>query len=229
MQLAAPVRLYRLRSMRPISRIEVRNVTRTFGGHVALRGVTLDFEPGAITFVQGPNGAGKSTLLAIVGTLLRPSAGVVRYAPVGTDRRRVRYQLGWVAHESRCYGELSGRENVELAAQLYGVEPEAAWRRICARVEAEPFASQPVRTLSRGQRQRIAVARALVHEPSVLLLDEPLTGLDRASVEKLETILREERDRGTIVVVVSHVAGLAERLEGRRVHLQSGRIERIEE
>lgn len=215
--------------MGPISRIEVRNVTRTFGGQVALRGVTLDLEPGAITFVQGPNGAGKSTLLAIVGTLLRPSAGLVRYAPLGTDRRTVRRQLGWVAHESRCYGELSGQENVELAARLYGVEPRSAWQRICARVEAEQFAAQPVRTLSRGQRQRIAVARALVHEPSVLLLDEPLTGLDRSSVARLEAILREERDRGTIVVVVSHVAGLAERLEGRRIHLQAGRIERIED
>jgi heme exporter protein A len=118
---------------------------------------------------------------------------------------------------------------VELAASYYGFDPREAWREACERVQAERFGEQPVATLSRGQRQRVALARALAHQPSVLLLDEPLTGLDQASVERMEKILIEERDRGTIVIVISHTAGMAERLEGRRIYMQQGRISRIEE
>jgi heme exporter protein A len=212
-----------------ISRIELQGVTRLFGANVALRAVDVDFTPGPITFVQGPNGAGKSTLMSIIGTVLKPSKGKVVYNPHGASRQLARRHIGWVAHDSHCYAELSGRENVELAARLYGLEPNAAWRQVCERVQAERFGDQAVVTLSRGQRQRIALARALVHTPSVLLLDEPLTGLDHQSVERMETILLEERERGTIVIVISHTAGMAERMEGRRVYMQQGRISRIEE
>jgi heme exporter protein A len=212
-----------------ISRIELQGVTRLFGANVALRAVDVDFTPGPITFVQGPNGAGKSTLMSIIGTVLKPSKGRVVYNPHGASRQLARRHIGWVAHDSHCYAELSGRENVELAARLYGLEPSSAWRQVCERVQAERFGDQAVVTLSRGQRQRIALARALVHTPSVLLLDEPLTGLDHQSVERMETILLEERERGTIVIVISHTAGMAERMEGRRVYMQQGRISRIEE
>ncbi len=215
--------------MAGISRIELQGVTRLFGANVALRAVDVDFTPGPITFVQGPNGAGKSTLMSIIGTVLKPSKGKVLYSPHGASRQLARRYIGWVAHDSHCYAELSGRENVELAARLYGLEPNAAWRQVCERVQAERFGDQAVVTLSRGQRQRIALARALVHTPSVLLLDEPLTGLDHQSVERMETILLEERERGTIVIVISHTAGMAERMEGRRVYMQQGRIARIEE
>jgi heme exporter protein A len=217
------------RTVTRITRIEVQGVTRLFGASVALRSVSVDFVPGPITFVQGPNGAGKSTLISIVGTALKPSRGTVVYAPYGTSRQEARRHIGWVGHDSHCYGELSGRENVELAARIHGLEPAAAWSAVCARVQADRFADQAVSTLSRGQRQRIALARALVHTPSVLLLDEPLTGLDVASVQRMETILLEERDRGTIVIVINHTAGMAERLEGRKILMQQGRVERIEE
>lgn len=215
--------------MSGITAIGLRGVTRLFGANVALRSVDVEFRPGPITFVQGPNGAGKSTLMSIVGTVLTPTRGTVTYAPHGASRDQARRHIGWVAHESHCYSELTGRENVELAARFHGVDPTEAWRRTGARVRAERFAGQPVGTLSRGQKQRIALARALVHSPSVLLLDEPLSGLDQASIARMETILREERDRDTIVIVVSHVAGLAQRLEGRRIHMQRGQIERVEE
>jgi heme exporter protein A len=212
-----------------ISHIELRSVTRLFGAQVALRAIDVTFSPGPLTFVQGHNGAGKSTLMAIVGTILKPTKGRVIYAPHGGSRQVARRHIGWVAHDSHCYAELSGRENVELAATYYGFEPRAAWQEACERVQADRFGDQPVATLSRGQRQRIALARALAHQPSVLLLDEPLTGLDQASVERMERILIEERDRGTIVIVISHTAGMAERLEGRRIYMQQGRISRIEE
>jgi ABC-type multidrug transport system ATPase subunit len=207
-----------------IERIEVRGVTRLFGATAALRGVSCTFEAGTIAFLEGPNGAGKSTLLAVVGTVLRPTIGSVSYPPLGTDHERVRSHLGWVAHASHCYRELTARQNIELAARLYGVEPRAAWERVGARVGAERLADRNVGTLSRGQQQRVALARALVHSPSVLLLDEPWSGLDAASSEQLERVMREERAAGTLIIVVSHGSEHAARLADVRVRLENGRI-----
>lgn len=210
--------------MSHIERIEVRAVTRLFGATLALRGVTVDFSAGELVFLEGPNGAGKSTLLAVVGTVLAPSSGSVSYEPVGSDREAARAHIGWVAHESHCYRELTGRQNVELAARLRGVEPKAAWETACARVGAASFGERRVSTLSRGQRQRIALARALVHEPAILLLDEPFSGLDPASSERLEQVLLDERKRGAIVLVVNHSPGLAQKLDARTVRIEGGRI-----
>jgi heme exporter protein A len=212
--------------VQPIERIVVDSVTRTFGAVAALRAVSLELRAGEIVMLQGANGAGKSTLLAVLATVLRPTLGRVVYEPLGEDHELVRRELGWVAHESLCYRELSGRENVELAARIYGVDPRAGWERTSERVQARGFGDRPVGKLSRGQRQRIALARALVHEPSVLLLDEPWTGLDRASSALLEQALVAERDRGTLVVVSSHATEQAERLGARRVELAAGRIVR---
>ena len=207
-----------------IERIHVDRVTRTFGATAALRGVSVVFEAGTLSLLEGPNGAGKSTLLAVIGTVLRPSSGRVDYAPVGEEPELVREHLGWVAHESHCYGELSVRKNVELAARLHGFDGERAWERVAPRVDVEHLADRSVTTLSRGQRQRVALARALVHAPSVLLLDEPWTGLDAASAERLETVLQEERARGALIIAVSHEVGVAERLGALRVRIEHGRI-----
>ena len=208
-----------------VSRIEVRGVTRRFGATLALRQVSASFEAGTLTFLEGPNGAGKSTLLAILGTVLRPSSGSIWYEPLGDDQAEARRHIGWVAHESHCYRELSGRRNVELVAQIHGVKRAADQvERVIARVGAEPFSERPVGTLSRGQRQRIALARALVHDPGVLLLDEPWTGLDLASVERLEAVIREEVGRGSLVVAVTHGAGTAERMGARRLRIEGGRV-----
>ncbi len=207
-----------------IERIRVRAVTRLFGATPALRGVNASFLPGTITLLEGPNGAGKSTLLSIIGTVLAPSSGVVVYDPVGTERELVRAYIGWVAHESHCYRELTGRQNVELAARLHGIDPTQAWQRVVERVGAQTFGERRFSTLSRGQRQRISLARALVHTPSVLLLDEPWTGLDTASAARLEEVLVTERERGTLIIVVSHATGLAERLGAQRLRLEGGRV-----
>lgn len=214
----------RYRAVVRIERIEVRSVTRLFGATPALRGVTTEFDSGELVFLEGPNGAGKSTLLAILGTVLSPTSGTVDYLPVGGDRQLAREHIGWVAHESHCYRELTGRQNVELAAELRGIPPSEAWARVAARVRAESFADRSVSTLSRGQRQRIALARALVHQPSILLLDEPWTGLDDATSKELERIILEERDRGAIIIVVNHTPGLGERLGARTVRIDRGRI-----
>jgi ABC-type multidrug transport system ATPase subunit len=208
-----------------IERIVVDSVTRTFGAVAALRAVSVVLSAGEIVTLEGENGAGKSTLLAVLATVLRPSFGRVMYEPLGEELELVRPELGWVSHESLCYRELSGRENVELAARAYGVELAGAWERARDRVEARAFGDRPLRTLSRGQRQRIALARALVHSPSVLLLDEPWAGLDARSSELLERTLVAERDRGTLVIVSSHAADQAERLRARRIRLAGGRIQ----
>ena len=208
-----------------VSRIEVRGVTRRFGATLALRQVSTTFEAGSLTFLEGPNGAGKSTLLAILGTVLRPSAGTIWYEPLGDDQTQARRHIGWVAHESHCYRELSGRRNIELVAQIHGLtSADQQVERVIGRVGAEAFAERPVGTLSRGQRQRIALARALVHDPGVLLLDEPWTGLDVASVDRLEAVIREEVARGSLVVAVTHGAGTAERLGARRLRIEGGRV-----
>ncbi len=206
--------------------VRVRGVSRLFGATPALRGVTLDFAASSITLLSGPNGAGKSTLLSIVGTQLTPTRGEVVYEGEGgaLSTAEVRAQLGWVSHASHCYRELTGQQNIELAARLYGIEPSAAWQRASERFALGRFAQRSMGTLSRGQRQRVALARALVHDPSLLLLDEPWTGLDAVSSERLEVVVREEQERGALVVIVSHQAGLAERLGARTVRLESGRV-----
>ena len=214
--------------MARIERIEVRSVTRLFGATAALRGVSVTFRGGEICMLEGPNGAGKSTLLAVVATVLRPTSGRVRYVPLGEGRAEARAQIGWLPHETHCYRELSGRQNVELAARMYGVDPGEAWRRVSGRVGLDAFGERSVGTLSRGQRQRVALARALVHAPSVLLLDEPTSGLDERSAEQLERVVLDERERGSVVVVVSHSRGLAERVSDARVRLEAGRIRKSE-
>jgi len=210
-----------------ISRVEARELTKLFGPTPALRGASLTLKRGPITLLSGRNGAGKSTLLSILGTVLRPSRGTVRYlGSSGKDlsRQKVRAELGWVSHASHCYAELSGRQNIELFAQLQGVDP-GNYQRVAERVGLGQFAERPVSTLSRGQTQRVALARALVHEPSLLLLDEPWTGLDQASARLLDSIVLDEQTRGTIVVVVSHEAHIKERLDAREVNIVQGRCE----
>ncbi len=215
------------RASRPdaIARVEASNLTKLFGPTPALRGAQLTVSSGELTLLSGKNGAGKSTLLSIIGTLLRPSRGSVSYfshAGENLSRPRVRAELGWVSHASHCYGELSGRQNIELQAQLQGIDP-ARYAQVAERVGLGSFAERPVSTLSRGQTQRVALARALVHQPSLLLLDEPWTGLDLASAQMLDRVVLEERERGTIVVVVSHEAHIKDRLGAREVRLVGGR------
>jgi heme ABC exporter ATP-binding subunit CcmA len=207
-----------------VREIEVQNVTRVFGATAALRGVSCSFLPGSITFIQGANGAGKSTLLGIIGTALRPTSGRVLYHPFGMSQTAARRQLGWVGHESHCYRELTGRENVAFGAALHGIRDSVQVRATCERVGAAGFLDQPVSTLSRGQRQRVALARALVHSPDILLLDEPQTGLDAATMERFDSVLHEEKARGAIIIVVSHQGAWAEQWEGVKLTLERGKV-----
>ncbi|MGC4090743.1 MAG: ABC transporter ATP-binding protein [Polyangiaceae bacterium] len=210
--------------MGAIRHIEVRRVTRLFGATAALRAVDVIFEAGTISLLEGPNGAGKSTLLSVIGTVLRPSSGEVDYAPFGSDPERIRPHLGWLAHESHCYRELSVQENLRFAARAHGLPVEQALADVAERVEIRHLAERRVGQLSRGQRQRVALARALIHRPGVLLLDEPWTGLDAASSAHLERVILEESASGSVVIVVSHDEAVGERLRARRVRLEGGRV-----
>ena len=208
--------------------VELKNVTKTFGPVRALVGVSARFVEGRVSIVIGPNGSGKSTLLAIVGTLARPTSGTIEHGSLGPGRQRVRTTLGWLGHDSLCYADLTGRENIELAAQLHRIDPDTAFVDASARFDLGAFAGRPVRTYSRGQRQRIALARALVHSPRLVLLDEPTTGLDHASTDRLGAVVREEASRGAIVLVVTHDAAFAKASGDEIFPLERGRLVKTE-
>ena len=198
---------------------------KRYGVTTALRGVDVELRPGRLTRIEGANGSGKSTLLGLLGWSSAPSSGEVGYVREGVtlDAAESRAALGWVSHETLAYGDLSGRANVELAASLRGLDPHAAWRSVADRFELGAFADRPLRTNSRGQRQRVALARALVHGPSVILLDEPTTGLDAPGVARLVEVIREEVARGAVVAVVTHEPAVFDGLGGDRIVLERGR------
>lgn len=206
------------------TRVELRAVTKTYGPVRALAGVSVTFEAGRVSMVLGPNGSGKSTLLSIVGTLARPTSGKVSHGALGKSREQIRTVLGWVGHDSLCYADLTGRENIELAARLHGLPAHAAFEAARTRFDLASFAERPFRTYSRGQRQRVALARALVHGPRLLLLDEPTTGLDAKSVESLCEVVRAEAAGGAIVVVITHDEAFAKAAGDVHVVLDRGRI-----
>jgi heme ABC exporter ATP-binding subunit CcmA len=203
--------------------VELKDVTKTYGPIRALVGVSCQFREASVAVVRGPNGSGKSTLLSIVGTLSRPTSGVVDHGELGRRRADVRRTLGWLGHESLCYPDLTGRENIELAARFHGLDPRRAYARALGRFDLAGFAERAVRTYSRGQRQRVALARALVHEPRLLLLDEPTTGLDDAAAARLTDVVREEAARGAAVVVVTHDMAFGEAVASEVVALDRGR------
>ena len=205
-----------------------RGVTKRYGSTVALRGIDLELRGGELTLIEGHNGSGKSTLLAILGKMVRPTSGTVTFEPQSVGEM-LRARIGWVSHESLVYADWSGRKNVEFAAAMHGLGRSEAWQHVAERFELGPFAEKPVRHCSRGQRQRIALARALVHAPDVILLDEPTSGLDVKGTKQLKSVLEEELDRGAAVAMVVHGEGLFEGDGVRRVELRRGKVVASEE
>jgi heme exporter protein A len=209
--------------------VEVSGLSKRFGQHRALAGVDLTLAAGEVCALLGPNGAGKSTLLAVLSTLMRPTAGAVRYLGGGGARAvddRLRTEIGMLAHASLCYGELSAIENLRFFAGLYGVaDGEARARALLDEVGLEPRArDQPARTYSRGMLQRLALARALLGRPSLLLLDEPFTGLDRDGAQALGHRLGRAKADGAIVLVVTHDLEAIAGVTDHAVVLRAGKI-----
>jgi heme exporter protein A len=188
--------------------IELEDVGRAYGERTALAGVTLTLEPGRTLAVFGANGAGKTTLLRILATLLRPHRGAVRVLgrELPRDGYAVRGRVGFLGHDPLLYRDLTARENLRFHARLHGV----AFARIDTLLEAvglERRGDEPVHTFSRGMIQRLAVCRAVLHEPELLLLDEPLAGLDPGAAAAVAPLLS-----GGTRVLISHDVehGLAE-------------------
>jgi heme exporter protein A len=183
--------------------IELRGLVRHFGERTALRQVSVSVAAGATLAVLGQNGAGKSTLLRILATLLRPHAGEVRVLGERLPRGgyAVRGQIGLLAHEPLLYRDLNGRENLRYHARLHGVPSERV-EVVLRAVAMADRADEPVRTLSRGMVQRLAVARAVLHRPALLLLDEPRANLDPAASELVEPLIG--RAAGPTRVLTSH-------------------------
>jgi heme exporter protein A len=174
----------------------------------------------------GPNGAGKSTLLRLLAGLARPSAGTLRVGPPERDRRRRRAGIGYLGHASLLYPALTARENLAFAGRLYGVAaPEARAAELLVRHGLESFADRRAGEFSRGMAQRVAIARALVHEPPLVLLDEPFTGLDPEAADALAHRLAELRRAERTLVLVTHELARAAAFADRVVVLRRGRLE----
>ncbi|HJL18953.1 MAG TPA: heme ABC exporter ATP-binding protein CcmA [Sandaracinaceae bacterium LLY-WYZ-13_1] len=206
-------------------RVEVKGLVKVYGATRALVGVDAAFDAGTVTVIEGPNGSGKTTLLDILGQLVRPTRGTVRYGDHEGKSRALRAQIGILAHAAMIYPDLSARENLHLFARLHRLDdPDARIGALVDRFEIGRWGERPARTYSRGQLQRLALARALMHAPRLLLLDEPSTGLDVRAVERLERAVEAERERGAIVVLITHDSALADRLAERRVRLRRGKV-----
>jgi heme exporter protein A len=196
--------------------VAIHKVAKRYGSERALAGVTLELRAGSMTALLGHNGAGKTTLLGLLSTLVRPSTGSISYKTSGKEvsGEDVRRQIGMLAHASLCYGELTAVENLELFAGLYDIT-DADIPALLDKVGLDERArKRTANTYSRGMIQRLALARALLTRPSLLLLDEPFTGLDREGALALGEQLGAIKAQGTIVVVVTHdleaIAGRAD-------------------
>ncbi|MGZ5311358.1 MAG: ABC transporter ATP-binding protein [Solirubrobacterales bacterium] len=185
--------------------IRLHGLARDYGERRALAGVDLELDAGATLAVLGPNGSGKSTLLRVLAGLLRPSAGEARVlgCALPGEAWRLRGRVGFLAHEPLLYRDLSPRENLRLAARLHGLEPAGSEERIgalLAAVEMEGRADDRVAELSAGMAQRVAACRAVLHEPELLLLDEPDSHLDPRARELVASLLRPDGDRTRVIV-----------------------------
>ena len=210
-----------------VASIVVKNVARAFGEVKAVRDVSFVAEPGTVTALIGPNGSGKTTLLLMLASLLRPDSGTIRIAgfdPVA-DTAAVRSRLGWMPDLLGSWSALTVRATLETTARLYRMDAAMAVARaeeLISLAGLEHLAAQPTRVLSRGQKQRLSLARALVHEPTVLLLDEPASGLDPQARVELRQLVRRVASEGTAVLISSHVLAELDEMADGAVYLRQG-------
>jgi ABC-type multidrug transport system ATPase subunit len=207
-------------------RVELADISRNFGRRRAVSHVTLSVARGEILGLLGPNGAGKSTLLGMIATLVSPTSGRIAYG--GAHGRNVgaaiRGRIGVLAHELHLYPELTARQNLTFFAELHGLRSASL---VTPALEAAGLADRgddPVSAFSRGMRQRLALERALLHGPRLVLLDEPFTGLDDRAVRIVADRLRRLADGGAIVLLATHDLDLAEGLITRMAIMRGGRL-----
>ncbi|HYU25485.1 MAG TPA: ABC transporter ATP-binding protein [Thermoanaerobaculia bacterium] len=206
--------------------VQLIDVSRHFGRRRALSRVSLTAHRGDILGLLGPNGAGKSTLIGVLATLAAPSSGELRYGDQSARQlgAALRVRIGLLAHELHLYPELSARQNLSFFAELYGLEPRAAVDAALERAGLHDRADDPINGFSRGMRQRLALERALLHNPRLVLLDEPFTGLDDRAVGLVSDRLRRLAADGAIVVLATHDLDLADGLVTRVALVRDGRL-----
>ena len=207
---------------------EVRlvDVSRHFGRRRAVSQISLTARSGDIVGLLGPNGAGKSTLIGMLATLVAPTSGSVTYGgqPARALGGQLRRAIGLLAHELHLYTELSARQNLAFFAQLYGLDARVTVDRALTAAGLADRADEVVSGFSRGMRQRLALERALLHEPRLVLMDEPFTGLDDAAAQLITDRLRRLASAGAIVVMATHDLDLADGLVNRVAIVRGGRL-----
>ncbi|MEP6752050.1 MAG: ATP-binding cassette domain-containing protein [Candidatus Dormiibacterota bacterium] len=209
--------------------VAVERLEKTLGANRVLRGISFQAQPGEIFGLLGPNGAGKTTTLRIICTLLSPDAGQVRVLGFGTKTApaEVRRRIGVVTADIGVYPRLSARENIEYFARLCGLEGAELVRRldgVIERLDMGSFAKQRAESLSSGQKQKVAIARAIVHDPEVLMFDEPTSNLDVLASKEVRDFMVESKGRGKCVIFSTHVMHDAERLCDRMTILHQGLV-----
>ena len=208
-------------SLQPV--IVLQNLVKFFGRFAALRDITDSFAPGRLYVVVGDNGAGKSTLLRIVAGLMQPSQGSVTLLGAKTARE-VAHRIGYMGHAPLLYDELSGMENLRYFGGLYGLQDETTCRNAMQMVGLDPELSRRIGQYSQGMRQRLSLARAVLHDPELMLLDEPFSNVDVHSAREMAAVLGRVRDRGKTIFVVTHQAPLMEGVANEFVRMAAGQI-----
>jgi len=198
------------------------NVVKLFGRFAALRGVTAQFEPAKLYVIVGDNGAGKTTLLRAIAGLAPPTRGRIRV--LGMDPgKEARAEIGYMAHPSMLYDEMSGIENLAYFSTLYG-RPLERCREVIRAVKLDPELERPVGQYSQGMRQRMSLARAILHDPKLVLLDEPFSNLDSRSAGEMAVLLGGMRNQGKTLIVVTHQPALVEEAADEFVYMEAGTI-----
>ena len=203
--------------------ISLNAVVKQFGRFAALRGVSAEFAPGKLYAILGDNGAGKTTLLRMLAGLAPPTRGSMSILGA-TNLRSVCHELGYMAHPSLLYDEMSGMENLRYFGRLYGISDDSVAAANMAAVGLDPALARPVAQYSQGMRQRLSLARAMLNDPKLLLLDEPFSNVDLSSAKTMVNLLARMRDAGKTIFVVTHQASLLEGVADEFVWMEAGQI-----
>jgi len=204
--------------------VVVTDLVKQFGRFAALRGVSAEFSGGKLYAILGDNGAGKTTLLRALAGLTPPTRGIISMLGT-TDLRSVCGQMGYMAHPSLLYDEMSGMENLGYFAGLYDVHnTDQRCTEVIRAVQLDPSLTRPVGQYSQGMRQRMSLARALLNDPKILLLDEPFSNVDLRSAREMVSLLTGLRDAGKTIFVVTHQASLLEGAADQFVWMEAGQI-----
>jgi ABC-type multidrug transport system ATPase subunit len=205
-----------------VAHVSVSNLVKQFGRFAALRGVTAEFAAGKFHVILGDNGAGKTTLLRALAGLAQPTRGTILIS--GKTPQDACRDIGYMAHPSLLYDEMSGMENLRYFARLYNISGDERCQEVIRSVRLDPDLARPVGQYSQGMRQRMSLARAILHDPKILLLDEPFSNVDVHSAREMVALLKGMRDAGKTIFVVTHQASLLEGVADEFVWMKAGQI-----